>query len=313
MKKNIIFILAILLGLLLVWGAIYAYKQSNSTILQGEVEVKTINLSSKLSARVHKINVEKGDTVKKGDVLVELDAPEIDAKAQQSDAMLAFALAQQQKVNNGARTEQIAMAKANYEVTKKTYNRMKHLHSQGVIPTQKLDEATAAYQAAKEQYMMLLNGSRKEDKLSAQAGVNRAKGVTAEVSAYQKENKIIAPSDGVVTEITAEEGELVGAGYPVITIVDNNDCWVIFNLREDLLSRIKNGTEFDVQIPAVGKEKIRVKVNYISVLGNFATWRATKVKGEFDMKTFEVRAVPTTKVDNLRAGMSVLADWNKIK
>ena len=71
--------------------------------------------------------------------------------------------------------------------------------------------------------------------------------------------------------------------------------------------------EFYVKIPALGDKKIKVKVNYISVLGNFATWRATKAKGDFDMKTFEVRAVPVEPVEDLRAGMSAIFDWKKIK
>ena len=312
MKKNIIVFLLICTAILLAIGAVFSYKQAHTMVLQGEVEVKTVNLSSKLSARIDKINVNKGDKVKKGDVLVILDAPEVDAKAQQTDAMLALALAQQQKVNNGTRQEQIATAKANYEVMKKTYERMSHLNAEGVIPTQKLDEATAKYKAAKEQYDMAVNGARYEDKLSAAAAVNRAKGATNEVSAYLKENKIIAPSDGTITEIPVEEGELVGAGFPIITIADDTDWWVTFNLREDLLTKIKNGTTLDVRIPAIGEKPIKVKVNYISVMGNFATWRATKVKGDFDMKTFEVRAVPLEKNDNVRAGMSVLFDWMKV-
>ena len=312
MKKNIIVFLLICTAILLAIGAVFSYKQAHTMVLQGEVEVKTINLSSKLSARIDKINVNKGDAVKKGDVLVLLDAPEVDAKAEQTDAMLALAIAQQQKVNNGSRQEQISMAKANYDVMKKTYERMKRLNDEGVIPTQKLDETNAKYQAAKEQYEMLLNGARKEDKVSAEAVVNRAKGATKEVSAYLKENKIIAPIDGVITEIPVEEGELIGAGFPIVTIADNNNAWVTFNLREDLLTKIKNGTILDVRIPAIGKDTIKVKVNYISVMGNFATWRATKVKGDFDMKTFEVRAVPVEPVKDLRAGMSVLFDWMKV-
>ncbi|MCQ2754739.1 MAG: efflux RND transporter periplasmic adaptor subunit [bacterium] len=312
MKRKIIAVLIILLGISLVTGAIYSYQQVHTMVLQGEVEVKNVNLSSKLSARVNKINIKKGDTVKKGDILVELDAPEVDAKAQQSEAMLALAIAQQQKVNNGERQEKVAIARANYDVARKTFERMTRLNQEGVIPTQKLDEATAKYKAAKEAYDMALNGARAEDKVSANAVVDRAKGASNEVSAYLKENKIVSPIDGVVTEITVEEGELVGAGFPIVTIADNNDCWFTFNLREDLLTKIKNGTEFSVTIPAIGDKQIPVKVNYISVMGNFATWRATKVKGEFDMKTFEVRAVPVEPIDDLRAGMSVLFDWKKL-
>ena len=313
MKKKIAILVFIIVVALLAYCGMYAYDQANTLILQGEVDTKTVDLSSKVVGRVLKINVQKGDSVKKGDVLIELDTPEINAKAEQADAMLALAMAQQAKVNNGTREEQIGMAKANFDVAKKTYDRMNRLHKEGVIPTQKLDEATAKYQAAKEQYTMLVNGAQNEDKLSAAANVKRARGANAEVSSYLKENKIVAPMDGIVTEITVEEGELVGAGSPVVTIVDNSDCWVTFNLREDLLSKIKNGTEFDVNIPAVGDKPVKVKVNYISVMGNFANWRATKAKGEFDMKTFEVRAIPIEPQNDLRAGMSATFDWKKLK
>lgn len=313
MKKKIAILVFIIVVALLAYCGMYAYDQANTLILQGEVDTKTVDLSSKVVGRVLKINVEKGDSVKKGDVLIELDTPEINAKAEQADAMLALAMAQQAKVNNGTREEQIGMAKANFDVAKKTYDRMNRLHKEGVIPTQKLDEATAKYQAAKEQYTMLVNGAQNEDKLSAAANVKRARGANAEVSSYLKENKIVAPMDGIVTEITVEEGELVGAGSPVVTIVDNSDCWVTFNLREDLLSKVKNGTEFDVNIPAVGDKPVKVKVNYISVMGNFANWRATKAKGEFDMKTFEVRAIPIEPQNDLRAGMSATFDWKKLK
>lgn len=309
MKK--IFILAILFILIAI-SAVYIFKQENTLLLQGEVEVKTVNLSSKIAGRALKINVEKGQEVKKGDVLVELSTPDINAKAQQAEATLALALAQQEKVNNGARTEQLLMAKSSYELAQKTYERLSNLHKEGVIPTQKLDEAKTKYDTAKEQYQMLLRGSRIEDKASAAANVRKAQSATKEVNSYLTENKIVSPIDGIVTEVNAEEGELIGPGYPVITIIDNHNTWITFNIREDLLSKITNGLEFDVKIPAIGDQPVRVKVNYISVLGNFATWRATKARGDFDLKTFEVRAVPIEPLENLRAGMSVIFDWKKL-
>ena len=308
-KLALIFILVIIALLI----GIYVFNQENSMILQGEVEVKKIDLSSKLTGRVKRINIKKGDKVKKGDVLIELDTPEIDAKAQQANATLVLAMAQQEKAYNGARNEQIAMAKAALDLAQKTYNRLNRLHNEGVIPTQKLDEAHAKYTAAKENYEMLVNGTRVEDKISASANVEKAKGANKEVDSYLKENKIVSPIDGTVTEITVEEAELVGAGYPIVTLVDDNDCWVTFNLREDLLTKIKNGTELNIQIPAISKQPLKFKVNYISVLGNFATWRATKAKGDFDMKTFEVRAVPVEPIKDLRAGMSAIFDWKKLK
>lgn len=311
-KKAItgVFFVAVILAII---GCVYAFMQANTMLLQGEVDVKTVDLASKITGRIEKINYKKGDRVKKGDVLIALDTPDINAKAAQVDATVQLALAQQEKVNNGARNEQISMAKASKDLAKKTFDRLNRLHDEGVIPTQKLDEARAKYQAAQDNYNMLVTGSRIEDKLSAAANVKRAMGANDEVQSYLKENTIVAPIDGVITEINVEEGELVGAGYPIVTIVDDNDCWVVFNLREDLLAKIKDGTEFNVKIPAIGKEPVKVRVNYISVMGDFANWRATKAKGDFDMKTFEVRAVPVEKVDGLRAGMSAVFDWKKLK
>lgn len=311
-KKAItgVFFVAVILAII---GCVYAFMQANTMLLQGEVDVKTVDLASKITGRIEKINYKKGDRVKKGDVLIALDTPDINAKAAQVDATVQLALAQQEKVNNGARNEQISMAKASRDLAKKTFDRLNRLHDEGVIPTQKLDEARAKYQAAQDNYNMLVTGSRIEDKLSAAANVKRAMGANDEVQSYLKENTIVAPIDGVITEINVEEGELVGAGYPIVTIVDDNDCWVVFNLREDLLAKIKDGTEFNVKIPAIGKEPVKVRVNYISVMGDFANWRATKAKGDFDMKTFEVRAVPVEKIDGLRAGMSAVFDWKKLK
>lgn len=309
-KKRVLAVLILIIGICFM--GIYIYKKTNTLILQGEVEVKSVDLSSKVTGRVQKINIKKGDKVKKGDILLVLDTPEIQAKAEQTEATLALAMAQQEKASNGARVEQRQMALNQLNLAKKTYDRINRLHKEGVVPTQKLDEAYAQYKSAQDAYNMTAS-ARYEDKLSANANVQRARGAISEVSSYLKENSIVAPIDGEITELTVDEGELVGAGYPIVTVADNTDAWVTFNMREDLLSKIKMNKELTVIIPALSDQKLKVKVNYISVLGNFATWRATKAKGDFDMKTFEVRAVPLEPNTDLRAGMSAIMDWKKIK
>ena len=309
-KKRVLAVLILIIGICFM--GIYIYRKTNTLILQGEVEVKSVDLSSKVTGRVQKINIKKGDKVKKGDILLVLDTPEIQAKAEQTEATLALAMAQQEKASNGARVEQRQMALNQLNLAKKTYDRINRLHKEGVVPTQKLDEAYAQYKSAQDAYNMTAS-ARYEDKLSANANVQRARGAISEVSSYLKENSIVAPIDGEITELTVDEGELVGAGYPIVTVADNTDAWVTFNMREDLLSKIKMNKELTVIIPALSNQKLKVKVNYISVLGNFATWRATKAKGDFDMKTFEVRAVPLEPNTDLRAGMSAIMDWKKIK
>ncbi len=327
MNKKLIFIIIPIAAALLVFATVFTLKKHSQLIIQGEVEVKTVDIASKVTGRIEKINVKEGESVKCGDVLLLVDIPEIAAKSAQGESALEMALAQAQKANRGTRQEQIAIAQsqkdqayAGLELAKKTYNRMLNLHNEGVIPAQKLDEAQAqytsakkAYESAQSAYNMYLHGTRIEDKETAQANVRRAKGALDEVNSYLKEKQVKTPISGEVSQVNVEEGELISAGYPVVTIADLNDAWVVFNLREDLLSKIKMGTIISAKFPALGNKKIDLKVTYIAPLGAYANFRATKARGEFDMKTFEIKATPTDKVEGLRAGMSAVAEWNKIK
>ena len=323
MKKYALIIIGIILMTCL---TVVVVKKNHQLIIQGEVDTKSVDLSSKITGRVKTINVKEGDMVKAGQVLITLDTPDIEAKKVQANAALELAESKRLEVLNGARNEQKAMAlnalhkaQSDLELAQKTYNRLHNLNKEGVISNQKADEAYTQFNNAKQavliaqnNYQMLENGSRYEDKLIASAGVKQAQGSNIEVQSYLDENKIISPISGQVKEISVEEGELVGTGYTIITVVDTDDNWVVFNLREDLLSKFKMGTVFDVTVPALGKKPIKVKVNFISAMGNFATWRATKIRGDFDLKTFEIHAKPLEKNPDLRAGMSVITDYNKI-
>ncbi len=303
MKKIII---PIVILLLIISGivTVVAVKKNNEKIIQGEVETKSVDLSSKIPGRVKILHIKKGDIVQKGQLLVTLDTPEIEAKASQTDATLDLAYAQEQMALNS-----LKQAEAGAELARKTYERLSNLYKEGVIPAQKLDEAKAKYLSAKEMVNVAKAGYSK----GSSANVKRAKGAINEVSSYLKENKLKSPISGQITELNVDEGELVGSGYPIVTVVANDDSWLVFNLREDYLQKVKIGTVFDAKIPAISNEPIPVKINYISALGNYATWRATRIRGDFDLKTFEVRAVPVDKVDNLRAGMTAIVDWNKVK
>ena len=198
-------------------------------------------------------------------------------------------------------------------IAKKSNDRVQRLFDKGVVPAQKRDEAEAQYQAsvatsnaAKSQYTMAMNGAEKEDKEAALALVDRAKGAVNEVESYLKETTLVSPIDGEITEIYPKRGELVGTGAPIMSIVDLNDMWFTFNVREDLLGGLKMGKTFKVRVPALNSKVIEVKVNYIKALASYATWKATKTTGQFDVKTFEVRARPTSKVIDLRPGMTAL-------
>lgn len=289
-------------------------------VIQGEAEATEVRISGKVPGRIAEFLVNEGDWVKKGDTVAILDSPEVMAKFNQAQAAEDAAQALSDKAQKGAREEQKAMAfqtwkkaQAALEVARKSYERVKKLFEGEVMSAQKLDEAEANYkamlateQAAKAQYEMAKNGAEKEDKMAAEAQVNRAKGAVEEVSSYIKETFLISPIDGEISERYPKVGELVGTGSPVMNVLDLEDMWVVFNVREDLLGDLKMGAEFTGYIPALGNKEVPLKVTYLKNMGTYAAWRATKTTGQYDAKTFEVKAVPMEKVEGLRPGMSVL-------
>ena len=288
--------------------------------IQGQVEVNEYRVSSKVPGRVLSVYVEEGQKVKTGDILARLDAPEVTAKMTQAQSAEQAAQALSDKARKGTRQEQIQgalemwkKAQAGVAIAEKTYQRIKNLHDEGVVPAQKLDEATAqrdaavaTEKAAKSQYQMAVNGAQREDKLAAQAQVARARGAVSEVSSYMKETVLTASADGEVSEIFPKVGELVGTGAPIMNVSMMDDLWVTFNVREDLLKGLKMGAEVEAFIPALEDKTVKLKVYYLKDQGSYAVWKATKSTGQFDLKTFEVKARPVQPVDGLRPGMTVV-------
>ena len=319
-KVNLIPAILILLTVivLVVLASLYAFRHEDET-LEGQADVTEYRVSSKVPGRIKKFYVEEGQYVHAGDTLAVLEAPEVTAKLEQAQAVENAAAAQSQKADNGARKEQIQgaydmwqKAKVGVTIAEKSWARVKRLAEEGVLPAQKLDEVTAqrdaaiaTEKAAKSQYDMAVNGARIEDKEAARALVNQARGAIKEVSSYIKETYLLASADGEVTEIFPSVGELVGTGAPVMNVALMNDMWMTFNVREDNLKLFRMNQTVKVNIPALNKE-VEAKVFYMKNLGSYATWKATKSTGQFDMKTFEVKVRPTKKVEDLRPGMSVL-------
>ena len=312
--------LIIVLVLVFVIG-IYVYKPE-PVILQGEAVASEVRISGKVPGRIKEFLGEEGSFIHAGDTLVIIDSPELDAKLDQATSAEDAALAQNKKANKGARKELILGAYelwqkslVGVDITKKSFDRVQRLYDKGVLPAQKRDEAEAQYKAAvstanaaKSQYDMALNGAEAEDKEAALALVNRAKGAVKEVKSYLSETMLTSPIDGEISEIYPKRGELVGTGAPIMSIVDMNDIWFSFNVREDLLGSMKVGSKFKVNIPALNNQEVEVKISYVKALASYATWKATKTSGQFDVKTFEVRARPTQKVTDLRPGMTALVE-----
>ena len=288
-------------------------------IIQGEVEVSEYRISSKVPGRILELRVNEGDYVHVGDTLAILDAPEVQAKKTQAQSAEDAAAALSDMAQAGARQEQVSgayqlwqQAKAGLEIAQKTYERVQRLYDEGVMTAQKRDEAFASYKAlqaqekaAKSQYDMAMNGARQQEKRAAQAQVNRARGAVQEVQSYIRETVQVSNVEGEVSSIYPKVGELIGTGSPIMSISVMNDLWGTFNVREDKLNGMKIGDTFTAFAPAFNKE-LKMKVFYIKDQGSFAVWKATKANGQYDLKTFEVKARPEEVFEGLRPGMSLI-------
>lgn len=301
----------------------YFLSKPKDVVLQGYTEATEYRVSGKVPGRIEAFLFKEGDKVVKGDTVVLIDSPEIRAKLMQANAAHSAAEAQSRKASGGARQELIMSAyemwqkaKAGVDIAQKSYNRVLNLYKQEVISAQKKDEAEAMYnsavateKAAKAQYEMAKNGAQREDKDAARAMVDYSQGAVTEVRSYLSEISLVAPASGEVSQTFPKVGELVGTGAPIMTITDLDDIWFTFNIREDLLKEIKVGTVIKIKVPALSEDQTyEAKVTYMQAMASYATWKATKVSGQFDVKTFEVKAVPLKKIADLRPGMSVLMD-----
>ena len=312
-KKQLAVAFVVVLVAVVIVSVVGIIAMSNKpVILQGQIEATEIRISGKLPGRIDTFLVKEGQNVKMGDTLVVINSPEAWAKFQQVNALEDIAKYQNKKIDDGTR-EQIVRSveelwnksKSDLQLAKVTYNRVQNLYRDSVVTSQRKDEveamykaAVAAERAAHQQYLLVKDGAQKEDKESARSLVDAAH---------------TAPENGQISTIYPKRGELVGAGTPIMSLVMLDDCHVVLNVREDYMHYFRMNESFMGDVPALKAENIEFKIYYISPLGSFATWRSTKQTGTYDMKTFEIHALPLKPVDGLRPGMSVLVNLNELK
>lgn len=297
----------------------FLLEPKNETI-QGQAEATQIRISGKLPGRIAEYWVEEGQRVHQGDTLVRISSSDAEAKLMQATAMENVYKATNEKVDKGARSEVIQsaydmwqQALAGLEIAQKSFNRMEALYLKGVVSAQKRDEAEAQYKAmvatesaARSQYEMVRKGAQSEDKEAAAAMVTAAQGGVEQVKSVLADSYLTAPIDGEISEIFPHVSELVGTGAPIMNVLQLDDMWVTFNVREELLQYLTMGKEITAHIPALGNKTVTLKIYFIKDMGTYAVWRATKATGSYDARTFEIKARPTQPVENLRPGMSVL-------
>ena len=318
LKATSIFIIIAIILIGLVFSFYLSHKPKES-FLQGQIEATQYSISSKVAGRVGEIFVKKGDFIKEGELVYNIVSPELEAKIKQAQAGYKAAQALSEETNKGARIENIESTKDLYEAAKaisnlaeKTYSRIQNLYDSGVVSLQKRDEAYTNYKSAKsnedaayQQYKIALSGATKETKEALKQKELAALGTLDEVESYAKDTQAFSPISGEVSNILLHTNELAPSGFPVVLVVDIDNAYLRFSVREDKLERFKIGSEFVGFIPALNKNA-RFKVRYISLLGEFAVWKAANKDKNYDMKSYEIEASFVEKIDGFRLGMSVL-------
>jgi HlyD family secretion protein len=292
-------------------------------LVQGEADATRLDIAARVDGRVKEIPVERGQNVPAGAVLVRIDNPETVAKLGQMKAAMAVAEAQLANVLIGTRVETIAARKAELEraqaalvLAQKTFDRTHTLTEQGNLPQARLDQMTdslheseRAVDQAKSAYDQAVNGYTREERAISKANVEKANADIESVQSVVDQLEVYAPIPSQVYQRNVEPGEYVSPGVPLITLIDLADVWIHFDLREDLLKTLKVGDRFDVRIPALDDRRVPVVVKLIATKGEYASWRATRASGDFDLRTFSIRAYPVQPVPELRPGMSAYLDW----
>ena len=292
-------------------------------VLQGQIEAEEYDISGLLPGRIEKIYVKKGENVDKGDTLVHIISREMIAELNSQNALHEAAVSQSDKIDSGSRKELISIAKelwigtkADLKVAKTTYERIKVLYEDSIVSLQRKDEAEAIYKsslaaerAAYYQYQMALDGAQDADRTTAKAMAKAAQSNADVVRSILDDSKLTSPISGEVASISLNNGELTSIGTNIMTIIDIDNPYLVLNVREDLMSNFPMNGTILCDIPALELKDVPFTINYISPLGSFATWKATKETGGYDLRTFEIQAVPTTDIYGLRPGMSVLTKF----
>ncbi|ELH4239931.1 efflux RND transporter periplasmic adaptor subunit [Serratia marcescens] len=305
MKKKTLFTL--LLMMVAIALAVLFRAHNQDLLLQGEVDAPEVIVASKAKGRVVERLIERGDDVKSGQLIIQLDSPELMAQLRSAQATRDEAKAQLDQSLHGTREESIrnlranlAQAEAQYRNAQNDYNRNLSVAGKGYISKSELDASRRArdtafqqVQAAKANLDEGINGDRVELRQQYAAALRAAEENLLQIQAQSDDLQVKAPVDGEVGPIPAEVGELLNAGSPLVTLIRMPDAYFVFNLREDILAHVRKGDKVKLRVPALKDKMIDTEVRYIAPLGDYATKRATRATGDFDLKTFEVRLYPS--------------------
>ncbi|MBE6034429.1 MAG: HlyD family efflux transporter periplasmic adaptor subunit [Clostridiales bacterium] len=312
-KTTAIFVGVLVVALIIAgcWSFSSKAEGNGDFIVQGSVKTTEIALNSKLAGNIGEILVKEGDQVKAGDVIIKISSEAVEAKLQQAQAAKAAAAATAQKAANGARSQEVAQAKAAFDYAQKTYDRMKTLLQEEAISQATFDQVEAQYIAAKETYNMALEGARSEDVAAAASLVAQADGAIAEVNSYLGDSQIKAPVDGTIIAINVNQGELISTGMPLATLSTNEEAWIEVNVKETDLNKVQQGQEVKVTFPAYPDKEWKGTVTVVNKKPDFATKRATNENGDFDVLSYGVKIAISGMDKELYSGMTAMVDFGR--
>src|SRR5215813_12127869 len=240
--------------------SIWYLVQPQPLLVQGEVDATRFDIAARVDGRVAERPVGRGQDVAANAVLVKIDNPETIAKHEQAVAAKIGADAQLANINAGTRVEVIAAKKAALEraqasvvVAQKTYDRVSQLAERGNAPIARLDQVTdalhesqRAVDQARSAHEQAVNGYTAEERQIAAANVGKALADIKAVQSIIDQMVVYAPVAAQVYQRNVEPGEYVSPGVPLVTLIDLSDLWIHFDLREDLVKRLKIGDRFAV-------------------------------------------------------------------
>jgi HlyD family secretion protein len=312
------------LALLALGTVLWFATQPPPLTVQGEVSSDRVDISPRVGGRITRLQADVGNSVERGSVIAELESPQLVAELIAARAALGVAKADLDRINStrpetiAARQAEFEAAKADVTLNQETFKRKVELARSGDSPRAMVDESTRNLElairkreSAQADLQLATTGASPEERALAAAQVKQAEAVLNQRDVDVRELTIRAPIAAQVTTRVASLGENFSAGSPLFSLIDTHNIWFTFNLREDLLRGLKVGDTFDVTVPAFKSRVMPVRVTMINVQGQYATWRATRATGDFDLRTFEVRAVPTQPIEGLRPGMSAIVAWTK--
>ncbi len=284
-------------------------RTANQKHFEGKIERDQLSVTTKIPGKVQRILVEEGQFVQKGDTLLILELPEVDAKSIQAQGALETAQAQYEMTLKGATDGQLIQLNAKvdglkeqYDFAKKSLDRMRNLLQDSLVSQQKYDEVYAKYQGAKNQYLAaqaeladVKHGARIEQQKMALGQKERAMGAVSEVSVAAKERFVLAPQDMTVETINLKVGELALAGYSLVSGYMEEGTYFRVTVPESKVKDFAKGSQKDITIPYLDNKTVTAVVETIKPLSSYANISTAYPDFEQQETLFEIRLKPVQK------------------